>query len=86
MKKYPFSLRKHAHDLGFRRHRAMNELYDKTMNNTLKSYEEKKLTELIDDLADILGLFPDSNGVVWLTGKQYGLARESVGWAVSMRR
>lgn len=36
MKKYPFSLRKHAHDLEFRRYRAMNELGDKIISNSLK--------------------------------------------------
>ena len=86
MKKYPFSLNRHAHDLEFRRNRAMNELYDKQMNNTLKDGEEERFQKLIDDLAEILLTFPDGNNVVWITGKQYGLARESVAWAEAMRR
>ena len=86
MKKYPFSLNRHAHDLEFRRNRAMNELYDKQMNNTLKDGEEERFQKLIDDLAEILLTFPDGNNVVWITGKQYGLARDSVAWAEAMRR
>lgn len=85
MKKYPFSLRKHAHDLEFRRYRAMNELGDKIISNSLKPGEEERFQKLIDDLADILLTYPDGNGIIWITGKQYGLAKESVGWAESMR-
>lgn len=85
MKKYPFSLKKHAHDLEYRRNRAKNELGDKQINGTLKAGEEEKYQKLIDDLAEITLTWPDRNGIVWLTGKQYGLAIESVGWAESMR-
>jgi hypothetical protein len=84
-KRYPFSLRKHAHDLEFRRNRAKNELGRKSINNTLRDGEEARYENLIDNLAEILLTFPDANGVVWLTGRQYGLAKESVVWAESMR-
>lgn len=84
-KRYPFSLRKHAHDLEFRRNRAKNELGRKMTEGTLKKGEEERYLKLIDDLAEITLTYPDGNGVVWLTGKQYGLAVESVGWANSMR-
>lgn len=84
-KRYPFSLRKHAHDLAFRRHRAMNELSDKFFNHTLKDGEEARYQKLIDDIGGIMDYFPDGNGIIWLTGKEYGLAKESVAWAESMR-
>lgn len=79
-KKYPFSLRKHAHDLEFRRNRALNEWFDTEDEN-----KKDRLQKLIDDLADILLTFPDNRGVIWLTGKEYGLAIESVNWAQANR-
>lgn len=79
-KRYPFSLRKHEHDILFRRNRALNEWYD-----TEDEDKKDKLQKLIDDLADITSYFPDNRGIVWLTGKEYGLAKESVMWAESHR-
>ena len=86
MKKYPFNLAKHAHDLEFRRNRAKNELYDKQMNGTLKDGEEERYEKLIEDLGNITLYFPDGKGIIWLAGKEYGLAKESVCWAESMRK
>ena len=86
MKRYPFNLQKHAHDIEFRRNRAKNELYTKQMNGVLKDGEEEKYEQLIEDLGNITLYFPDNKGIIWLTGKEYGLANESVGWAESMRR
>ena len=82
-KKYPFSLRKHAHDLEFRRNRAKNELFD--LYDSDDEQKKARLQRLIDDLADILLTFPDNRGVIWLTGKEYGLAMESVNWAEANR-
>jgi len=86
IKRYPFSLRKHAHDLEYRRNKAKNEMYDKDANGTLTESERDAYENLIDDLARIISLyFPDSRGVVWLSGKEWALAHESVLWAESMR-
>ena len=84
-KLYPFSLRRYGHDLAFRRNRAINEMGDKESNGTLTTQERVQFQKLIDDLSDILLTYPDSRGVVWLTGKQLGLAKESSAWACAMR-
>lgn len=86
VKRYPFSLRKHAHDLIFRRNRAMNEYYAKDSDGILTPKEEKAYTDIIDRLAEITSYCPDGRGVIWLEGKDYALAHESVMWAESMRR
>lgn len=79
-KLYPFNIAKHEHDIFYRYNRAKNELDEnwKTMNRE----QFDKLDRLIDDLEELLGFM---GGVVWLTGKQYGLAKESVIWADSQR-
>ena len=84
-KRYPFNLRKHAHDLEFRRNRAKNELGRKQADETLTDAEERRYEDLIDRLAEITLYFPDSRGIVWLNGKDWALAHESVLWAASMR-
>lgn len=84
-KLYPFSIRKHGHDLAFRRNRAMNERYDMECNGTLNARMDEQLTALIDALGDIMCTYPDNKGIIWLTGKEYGLAKESVMWAEAMR-
>lgn len=86
VKRYPFSLRKHEHDLLFRRNRAMCEYWDKDREGTLTEAEDKKYTWLIDKLAEITSYYPDGRGIIWLEGKDYALAHESVMWAESMRR
>ena len=79
-KRYPFSLRKHAHDLEFRRNRALNEWFD-----TEDEQKKDRRQPLIDALANILLYCPDYKGIIWITGKEYGLANESVQWAESNR-
>lgn len=87
VKKYPFNAEKHAHDIEFRRNRAYNERSDKQYNGTLTAEEDEQYTALIDALDELslIFLYRDYRGIVWLTGKEYGLARECVGWAESMR-
>ena len=84
-KRYPFSLRKHGHDLMFRRNRAMNEYYAKDSEGTLTDEEEQAYTDIIDRLAEITSYYPDGSGVIWLEGKDWALAQESVAWAESAR-
>lgn len=87
-KRYPFNAEKYAHDIEFRRNRAKNELSDKRFDNKLTAGEEARYNRLIDDLGDLLGTImwtKDYRGIAWLTGKEYGLAKECVGWAAAMR-
>ena len=86
-KKYPFNVEKHSHDIGFRRNRAMNERDEKESNGTLTEEERRQYDALIDELGDLLITFLDRDyrGIVWLTGKEYGLAKECVCWATAMR-
>lgn len=84
-KLYPFSMRKHGHDLEFRRNRAMNELWAKQDAGTLSAAEERQYEELIDRLAEITLHYPDSNGIVWLNGRDWALAHESMMWAEAER-
>ena len=77
-KLYPFSAQKHAHDIDYRRNRAYNELMD-------GSKDANKLEALIEKLDEIRTLMVGNQKVVWLTGTQYALAIDSVGWAQSQR-
>lgn len=69
-KLYPFSAKKHIHDLYFRANRARNEGCF-----ALK----KQLDEIICKAA---GGVP----TIWLTGKEYALAIASVCWAAEQRQ
>ena len=80
-KRYPFNLNKHAHDLEFRRNRAMNIQGSLSMDDK----EYARYQKLIDDLADILLYFHNGDGIIWLTGKEWALAKESVMWAEETR-
>ena len=83
IKRYPFSFRKHEHDIFYRYNRAKNELDDKRATATPKDIG--RYEELIENLAKLMCHRPDEKGIVWLTGKEYGLANDCVCWAASMR-
>lgn len=82
-KRYPFNMNKHQHDIFFRYNRAKNEYDEKCHNGTIKPYEHDRYENLIDALANLLGY---GTGIVWLTGKEYGLAQETVAWAGGARK
>lgn len=82
VKRYPFNLRKHMHDIEFRRNRAWNELHDIDDDTSDKAYA---LEALINKLNEFYYFIPDDRGIVWLEGKQIGLAKESVIWAENAR-
>ena len=86
VKRYPFNIRRHGHDIEYRRNRAKNEMSDKEYEGTLTREEADRYDRLIEDLGDILLYYPDNKGIVFLTGKEYGLAKETVAWAEAMRR
>ncbi len=87
-KLYPFSMKKHAHDIEFRRNRVYNEMRDFEDGDSKISGEDyDKLYALHEELTELLLAVMDSpdGRVAWLTGKQYGLAKETVTWAVNER-
>ena len=82
--RYPFNMNKHQHDIFFRYNRCKNELDDKLADREyhITDAEIDRYEALIDALGHILDY---GIGIVWLTGKEYGLAHETVLWAGSMR-
>lgn len=72
VKTYPFNVEKHAHDIELRRNRAY--LEDKT-----------ELFERLTGLLDALRWGERRGNIVWLNGKDYGLAKECVVWADNFR-
>lgn len=89
MKTYKFSTRKHAHDIEFRRNRLKNEI-SAVENGEVKVDNQTycKMIDLLDELTELLlSVMNNGNGIVCeLTGKQYGLAVETVCWAELQRR
>ena len=81
-KTYPFNMTKHQHDIFFRYNRAKNEYDDKCYNNTITTKEIAQYEVLIGRLSSLLEI---GTGIVWLTGKEYGLAQETVAWADCIR-
>lgn len=69
-KRYPFSARQHIHDLCFRAYKAGNE----------GCFELKEQLDKI--ICKAIGGVP----IIWLTGKEYALAIESVHWAAEQRQ
>lgn len=83
MKRYPFNMNKHQHDIFFRYNRARNELDEKFFEGTLSTKELDKYEQLIEGLEKLLNY---GIGIVWLTGRELGLAKETVLWADTVRR
>lgn len=82
MKKYPFSARKHAHDIDFRRDRCFNEM----CKLEIAGKDVRKHSSLLERLDELRVLLVGGIGVVWLTGEQYALAQDCVRWAAENRR
>lgn len=89
VKTYPFSVQKHAHDI---------ELYRNHLYSTMRDMEDGEIAwddKFVDwyeafyygDLQDLYEMmFSSRDGrVVYLTGKQIGLAKEIVTWASNRR-
>lgn len=85
-KLYPFSVQKHAHSIEFRRNRAFCDMCEAEERNAT-SAEIGKLEDLYDALTDLLLAVMDSRDgrIAYLTGKQIGLAKETVEWASNSR-
>lgn len=84
-KLYPFSSKKHIHNLSFRSDRAANEIArleaDDANPKIIKHIEELK-----ERLDEIICMASGGVSPIWLTGKEYALAMESVRWAAEHRR
>ena len=84
-KLYPFSSKKHIHDLSFRSDRLANDIARfgaKYANSTTVKY----MQELKEQLDAIICKAAGGVSPIWLTGKEYALAMDSVGWAAEHRR
>lgn len=86
-KLYPWNAERNAHDIFFKRNRAMNEMCDKESEGTLTDAERKFYQKFIDESGIILDkcVGRDSRGIVWLTGKEIGIAKECMAWASANR-
>lgn len=82
MKRYPFNMNKYQHDIFFRYNRARNEMDEKFLEGTLSTEELDKYERLIEGLENLLNY---GIGIVWLTGREFGLAKETVLWADTVR-
>lgn len=86
-KRYPFSAAKHAHDIEFYHNYLRNVAYD--MESGEIPWDEARydrITAMLDgDLLELQYEFTGCPPVVYLTGKQIGLAKKIVAWASEKR-
>lgn len=81
---YPFSARKHIQDLMFRSYKASNEAARIRMNGGDEA-TAKRLDSLKAQLDIIIIRATGGVPTIWLTGKEYSLAMDSVRWATEQR-
>lgn len=86
-KTYPFSVAKHAHDIEYRYNFVYNRVYDSEGEHGWTAEQVARGEEELDRLNDLRQslLFNGDGRVAWLTGKEYGLAKECVIWATERR-
>ena len=92
VKRYPFSQAKHAHDVEFLwafLYNRINGYYsgDADCKGYTKAdiQQMEKKMEKVDELREMFYSAYSNGQVVWLTGKQYGLAKEITAWASEER-
>ena len=87
-KRYPFSTAKHAHDIEFYHNRISNIMsemesgeipFDRARDERLYDMRYGPLEELMNAMCGACGQ------VIYLTGKQIGLAKKIVAWASNTR-
>lgn len=83
-KLYPFSAKKHIHDLSFRSDRAKN-LASDILSKGKDTRGADSLLDLAQRLDDIIIQAAGGVPVIWLSGKDYRIAVESVAWAAEQR-
>lgn len=80
-KLYPFSVQKYAHDIEFYKNAIFCELHD-----AIDSATYDRLYDLHTKLIELLQAIKGGNGrVAYLTGTQYGLAKDCIVWATERR-
>lgn len=84
-KLYPFSARKHIHDLSFRSDRAANDIARLEAENANPKII-KRIQELKESLDTIMCKASGGVSPIWLTGKEYALAMDGVRWAAEHRQ
>lgn len=89
-KLYPFSVRKHQHDIEFRYNRLSNEIRDMQTapefggrKHTVEEFD--KAWNELEDLKVVRERVFIPYPVAWLTGKEYRIARDCVAWAQTTR-
>jgi len=89
MKRYPFSIQKHAHSIEFYHNRLFNTM--KAMESEEIPMDKARYDRIYDfyygDLQELYtAMFDSRDGrIVYLTGKQIGLAKKIVAWASEQR-
>lgn len=88
-KMYPFSVAKHAHDIEFYYNRLYNTMRD--MESGEIPWDAKRYDSICDmyygELKELYEMMFNSRDgrIVYLTGKQIGLAKKIVEWASNTR-
>lgn len=78
IKRYPFSLQKHAHDIELMKNVAYNTMHDLQMQDSDKA---NKYEQIYRELSALLTAMLDNSRdgkVTFLTGKEIGKAKEMV--------
>ena len=84
-KTYPFSLTRHGHDLEFRKNRCFNLTRDMEVGSIPMNEKEYDYMETLrKDINEILS-YHSGNGIVFLPGRLYEVAKESAVWAAETR-
>lgn len=85
MKKYPFNVEKHAHDLMFQSNRAYNIIHDMEVGTIpFDEAEYSRLEKLRDDLSEVERHFT-TYPISFLSGRLYGIAITATVWASEQR-
>lgn len=88
MKRYPFNAQKHAHDIEYRRDAVFCQYHDLETDLTADDKVVCALARLYSDLTNLLLAIKgnaDGRGIVFLTGAQIGLAKDTILWAGGRR-
>lgn len=88
-KLYPFSARKHAHDIELAHNRTYNTFTDMELGETpMEPDTYERLLKEYDEIGELLLAILGStrgDGIAWLTGPQIAAAKEISAWAACYR-
>ena len=89
MKKYPFSLVKHAHDIEYRYNRLKNiecDYFDGGIQLTEDEYNRlQEELELVTKAYHTILTTHSDGKIVWVDGETYGILKKCVMWATEER-